>query len=202
MSGPMANPPRPKKLLRLVALLIGVPVLVIALYYGKWELLDHRLVTITPGKVYQSAAIPADTLVETMQRLGIRTSIDLRDTEKDLVAAESAALGKAGLTYVNVPMSVNPRPEDAQRFFAALAKAERPVLVHCQHGEGRSVLMCALYRIEEEGWTNEAAFDATTRLPAGLQFVHTLIPPLFRFGADSSKGSMVLNYKKGDATSR
>lgn len=192
--------PRPRHRWRLVGLAIGAPVLAVALYYAKWDYLDHRFVTITPGQVYQSAAMPAATMVQTMQDHGIRTVIDLRDEDEDLVAAEAASVAKANRRHLRVPMSVEPRQEDVRAFLAAMATAERPVLVHCEHGEGRSVLMCALYRIEVEGWSNEAAFDGTARLPPGLHALHCLIPPLFRFRKDSPKGAMVLDYRPSQAT--
>ena len=74
-----------------------------------------------------------------------------------------------------------------------MASAERPVLVHCHHGEGRSVWMCAIHRIQNEGWSNEAAFDGTSRLPDCLRFVTAWFPGLRRFDAAQPKGRMVLD---------
>jgi hypothetical protein len=58
-----------------------------------------------------------------------------------------------------------------------------PVLVHCKHGAGRSVLFSALYRIEYEGWSPAEALDATT--------------PVRRFGGfadDEKKGRFLKSY--------
>lgn len=192
----------PARRWRRLALAVAVTLASIGLYYGKWQVVDHRLVTITTGEVFQSAAMPVDTLVATMRDHGMRAAIDLRDGEQDLVAAEAKALAAVGLTHLHVPMSVNPGPADVRAFLRAMATAPRPVLVHCQHGEGRSVLMCALYRIDVEGWSNEAAFDATARLPEGLRPLHWLIPPLFRFTRDSHKGRMVLDHPRRPPSSR
>jgi uncharacterized protein (TIGR01244 family) len=180
---------------RIALLALFVPIAAAGGYYAKWEFVDHRLVTISPGAVFQSAAFPAASLVEVVEQHGIKTVIDLRDDHLDLVAAEREALSKSGHVHVHVPMPLAMRPTDVDAFLASMAKAEKPVLVHCTHGTGRSVTMCAIHRIENEGWTNAAAFAGTVRLPDGLRFVSALWPSLCRFGADTDKGRMVLDYQ-------
>ncbi|MCA8949508.1 MAG: dual specificity protein phosphatase family protein [Planctomycetes bacterium] len=188
-------PKRRRRVWRIAALTLLAAIAAMALYYAKWEYVDHRFVTISADRVYQSAAMPAPTIVATMRDHGIKTVLDLRDVDQELIDAEATAVGEAGLTHVHLPMPLDPDANDVQAFLAAMDHADKPVLVHCKHGQGRSVLMCAIYRIEEEGWSNAAAFDATARLPEGLAFLHTLIPPLFRFRADSAKGSLLLAYR-------
>ena len=42
--------------------------------------------------------------------------------------------------------------------------ANRPVLVHCHHGTGRSVLLSSVFRVEFENWDNETARRAVEPL--------------------------------------
>jgi protein tyrosine/serine phosphatase len=65
---------------------------------------------------------------------------------------------EAGVQFVNIPSPQVPGEEELSRFLELISRAENlPVLVHCNHGEGRAVLYGALWRIEAEGWTGEAA---------------------------------------------
>ena len=180
--------------LQLAGVGLGVPALLAAGCYVKWCLFDGKLATITPGTIYQSAAFDPDALVETCEAYGIRTVIDLRNSRPALVAESAAAAQAAGIRHLNVPTRSHPFWDEAEAFLAALATAERPVLVNCQHGEGRSVLMCALHRIVNEGWTNEGAFDGTARLPDGLRFLNAWFPGLRRFQAAHPNGRFVLEY--------
>ena len=72
-------------------------------------------------------------------------------------------LGRKGKNVVSIPMhafvdSDPPSDEDVRRFFAVvLDPGRRPVFVHCAQGKDRTGTMCALYRIEIQGWTNERA---------------------------------------------
>ena len=134
--------------------------------YGHWIVLEHRFETITEGAFYQSAQMPPESLVDVVKEHGIKTVIDLRYDEDIEDAAdfekERAALEKAGIRYVRLPAFQVPKDETVNAFLEiAKDAAERPILVHCEHGQGRSVLFAALYRIEFEGWDPERARRAT-----------------------------------------
>ncbi|MCK5943888.1 MAG: dual specificity protein phosphatase family protein [Planctomycetes bacterium] len=183
-----------KRWMKLAGAAALVPVLLAAACYVKWCLCDAKLSTITPGTVYQSAAFEPDELLETCRERGIRTVIDLRDSQVDSVHRNATALAEAGLTHVHLPTETHPTSASVAAFLEVMEQAERPVLVHCQHGEGRSVMMCAIHRIENEGWTNRGAFDGTCRLPDGLRFLTNWFPALRRFRETHPKGRFVLGY--------
>lgn len=185
-----------RRLLKIALVAVLAPVLFAAGCYVKWCACDSRLSTITPGTVYQSAAFASEDLVDVCQQHGIRTVIDLRDSQPDESAANAAAADKAGVCHIHVPTETHPTSESVAAFLAAMDRAERPVLVHCQHGEGRSVMMCAIHRIQNEGWTNQGAFDGTVRLPDGLKFLSSWFPGLRRFRESHPKGRFVLGYVK------
>lgn len=197
----MTEPNRNRRLPRLLVWIVLVPILAMGLIYAKWEFVDHRLVTIRDGKLWQSAAMPPDTLVDVMNARGIQTVFDLRDSEPELVAAEKAAVEKAGLAFVHVPMSATePTQADMERFLAAMKSAKQPSLVHCQHGQGRSVLAVSVWRIEEEGWSNEDAFLATSRLPEELRFLDGVLGWIRRFDRDTPKGKVLLEWRRKSTT--
>ena len=191
---PAARRPRRRTVARIAAVCLLVPTLVLGGIYAHWDLRERRLVTIAPGTVYQSAVMSPARLRAAVDELGLRTIIDLRDTELDLVCAEREALRTMGVEHRHVPMPQEPRADDLQRFFAAIDSAPPPILVHCKHGEGRSVLMSALYRIDRCGLSNDAAWQGTARLPDSLRFLRHLWPGLRCLSPTSTKGRMVLDH--------
>jgi protein-tyrosine phosphatase len=179
---------------RSVAVALLAPTVVMVGIYAHWDLRERRLVTIVHGTVYQSSVMPSPKLLATVDTLHLRTVIDLRDTEPELVAAERDVLRTVQVEHRHVPMPQEPSADDLCRFFAAVDAATPPILVHCKHGEGRSVLLCALYRIERSGWSNDAAWQGTARLPDSLRFLRHLWPGLRCLSPSSTKGRMVLEH--------
>ncbi len=62
--------------------------------------------------------------------------------------------------------------------------ASYPVLIHCHHGTGRSILYSAIYRIEYEAFSNERARAKTRFLLAGSSF-----------DDGRSKGDFLIDYR-------
>ncbi len=157
--------------LRLSIALAGVAVLAIGSPYGHWVLIENRFRTITAGKVYQSGEFEQGALVDKVRQLGVRTVIDLRQEGPEVVDAERAALQGEGVQYTNLPSGQVPRDGTVDSFLEIMERQDTyPVLIHCEHGQGRSVLFAALYRIEFEGWSNERACRATRLLPGRGSF--------------------------------
>jgi len=95
----------------------------------------------------------------TLEGMGVRTVVSLRESRSDL-----DELRGTSLRYVRVPMNPG-RPEDADvgAFLALFGdEANLPVFVHCQKGADRTGTACALYRVAFEGWPVE---DAMKELP-------------------------------------
>ena len=86
--------------------------------------------------------------------------------------------------HFSVPSKQVPDKETVKAFLDIMDdKKNRPVLIHCHHGEGRAVLFSAIYRIEYEGWPNDQARRASR-----------LILYKSSFSADSKKGMFLKNY--------
>jgi tyrosine-protein phosphatase SIW14 len=106
--------------------------------------------------VYRGAQPDAAGL-RALKDMGVRTIVDLRAAHDDHRAAD------LGFDVVNIPMSsfptIAPPTDDEIRKFLEVVTdpARRPVFFHCAVGKDRTGTMCALYRIEVDGWTNERA---------------------------------------------
>ena len=96
---------------------------------------------------------------------GIRTVVDLRgpgersESERKLVTT-------LGMRYVSVPMS-SVRPPTAQemsKIFEVLNdKSAAPIFVHCRRGSDRTGTVLAIYRMEQDHWTNQQALVEARR---------------------------------------
>ncbi|HVF90547.1 MAG TPA: hypothetical protein VNH22_10810 [Blastocatellia bacterium] len=114
----------------------------------------HRL-----NEDYARGAAPSVRGVKTLQRLGIRTLVDLRSAYDHTVEIEAAAEG-LGLSYHRVPLSVwyGPSDSEAKRFLSIVAdRSKGPFFVFCSDGMHRTGEMSAIYRIDREGWKIERA---------------------------------------------
>ena len=105
--------------------------------------------------------------------LGVKTIINL--TSDDAEASEQAMAGQAGLKYFQIPMSTHEPPTPAQ--LAEFLKivndpASQPVYVHCVGGRHRTGVMTAAYRITQDGWTSDRAFQEMKQYKFGADFLH------------------------------
>lgn len=100
------------------------------------------------------SAQPDSTGFQDLSALGIKTVLDLRAGAGD---AEEA--GKAALKLLHVPMRAwSARDDDVVQALRILTnRANRPILVHCQHGADRTGMILALYRVVVQGWTKQDA---------------------------------------------
>jgi len=105
-------------------------------------------------------AQPTEEGFKQLKQMGVKTVIDFRSfhTTREQVEA-------AGLTSVEIPIradlgSTPPTREQIQLFFkTVLDPAKQPCYVHCAFGKDRTGTMCALYRLEMDGWTPEEAMQ-------------------------------------------
>ena len=109
----------------------------------------HRVTPI----IFRSAQPTAAGLRE-MERRGVKTIINLRHNHDD---TDEAAGTK--LRLVRVKMNTwHIEDEDVALALAILReKKNAPFLVHCQHGSDRTGIVCAMFRIVEQGWSREEA---------------------------------------------
>ena len=118
--------------------------------------------------LYRGAQPTAEGLQE-LQKLGIKTVINLRESNGD-----QARLAELGVAYEHIPMSAfHLKDDDVVRFLRIAGdQGHAPIFVHCQRGADRTGLMCAVYRIGVQGWTKDQAIAEMTQ--GGFRFNHGL----------------------------
>lgn len=123
----------------------------------------HRL---TPT-LYRSEQ-PTARGMQNLEKLGIRTVINLRAFNDDLDEMRGTAL-----RAVHVPVHTwHLETEDIVKVMRELQHPENgPFLIHCQHGADRTGLMSAMYRMLEQHWT---ADDALAELVDGGYGYHSM----------------------------
>ena len=114
------------------------------------------------GKVndnYFRGSQPSRPQLAELKAMGVKTIIDLR---KDYVPEERQWARKLGLNYFNLPLKPGTRAtkEQTESFLRLVNDPTNlPVYVHCRGGRHRTGAMTAVYRITNDGWTAEQAFD-------------------------------------------
>jgi len=180
--------------------IIGFLLLAIILFFGGKQIYDmninHNFETITEGKVYKSGVIPPDELESYVTKYHIKSIVDLRfpgttdltnnpEIPAELTAEQNAIAKIKGVNYFNNGSEQVPKQENLDRFFKIMDNKDNyPVLIHCYHGIGRGEMYSALYRIEYENFTNEAA----------RQGVRTLVK-FSSFDDGTPKGEYLKSYK-------
>ncbi len=125
-------------------------------------------------RLYRGAQ-PEKRGFEELKKMGIKTIVNLRGSEKDL----KHITGK-GFNYYHIPVNtLFPKREEFEYFLEIVSKPEnRPVFVHCKHGADRTGTAVALYRIKVQDWDVEKAVDEMVH--GGYNF-HRIHQQLKRF---------------------
>lgn len=94
-----------------------------------------------------------------LERLGVRTIVDLRD-RSGISSAERNQARAHRIRYHRIPLGTLRGPSRAtmDRVLQILADPESgPVYVHCRRGSDRTGTVIACHRIANDGWTAEEA---------------------------------------------
>ena len=157
-------------MLRIFTALVVLTISAIAARPEKWAqpvpgTSVKNLNRVTP-QLYRSAQPDAAGMRE-LEKLGIRTVIDLRDLNDDKKEARGTKL-----RLYRVKMNAwHIEDEDVVRALALLRKTgDGPFLIHCHHGSDRTGVVCAMFRLVEQGWSRE---DTIRELKDGGYGFHT-----------------------------
>jgi protein tyrosine/serine phosphatase len=123
------------------------------------------LAVVTPGVLLRCGQPHIRDLDVIRQQHGLRAIVCVRGGTRHPLRGrwfrrERAYCAQHGIRFEHIRMSDESTPpaEAFARFLAVVRDpAARPVLVHCEQGFHRTGLMCAAYRIAEEGWSLDRA---------------------------------------------
>lgn len=102
--------------------------------------------------LYRSAQ-PEPEGFTAMQQLGVRAVLNLREFHNDTRLARHT-----NLLLMAYPVAAGElTAADIENCLALIARAPKPVLVHCWHGSDRTGMVVAAYRIVFQNWSVEKA---------------------------------------------
>src|SRR5437762_12553396 len=104
--------------------------------------------------------------------LGIKTVVDLTDDDAD--ASEPSMVKAAGMQSIRIPMNTHTPPTANQlsQFLKIVNDpASQPVYVHCVGGRHRTGVMTAAYRMVDDGWAADKAFNEMKQYKYGADFL-------------------------------
>jgi protein tyrosine/serine phosphatase len=137
---------------RTIAVVMTAALAAAAVGGSQYWVLRGRVAAVEPGRLYRSALLSTDRLLDVCRRHGITTVVDFRK-EPEEARAEADVLARAGIRHVNLPTGQVPSAETVAQFLRLMdAKRGEPVLIHCRHGVGRTGVFSAIYRMEYQGW--------------------------------------------------
>lgn len=108
---------------------------------------------------YFRGAQPGERDYQDLAALGVKTVIDLTKDGRD---DEPGQVKAAGMTFHRIPLTTTDRPAEAAvaEFLKLVTdRANQPVYVHCQGGRHRTGAMTAVYRMTQDGWTADQAYQ-------------------------------------------
>jgi tyrosine-protein phosphatase SIW14 len=161
------------------AVLIAGVILVVVVFpfvaYRDEYTYRKRLRVVVPGRVYRSGQMTAAGFRDAVRELKIRTVINLQedvpDPDLDLhywttrTVKESELCRQLGVNFVAIGPDLvvrrlvpRERPRAIDEFLAVMGDERNyPVLFHCKAGLHRTGCLAAVYRMEYQGWSRDAA---------------------------------------------
>lgn len=104
-------------------------------------------------------AQPSNEGMRQLEKLGIKTIINLRSVHSDRNEIENTELSYEHINTTTWSI----QNEDIVQFLKIVTDSNNtPVFVHCKYGADRTGTMCAIYRIAVEGWSTKEAIDEMT----------------------------------------
>jgi tyrosine-protein phosphatase SIW14 len=138
---------------------------------------------------YYRGSQPKDHDYGDLAALGVKTIINL--TSDDADETERAMVERAGMRYVQIPMTTHEPPTEAKlaEFFGIVDDTARtPVYVHCVGGRHRTGVMTAAYRMSRDGWDAKQAFREMKHYDFGADFLHREFKDfVFDYGAQVTR---------------
>lgn len=117
--------------------------------------------TVEPGALYRSGQLSAQKLAKYIQKLGIKSIINLRgkNADKRWWQEEQACAKRFGVHHYNIAMSARrfPYKQELIQLLQLYDHAPRPMLIHCQGGSDRTGEAAALWVLDQQKKSKQEA---------------------------------------------
>lgn len=154
------------------------------LYYRANYETHKRLHVVEANKLYRSGCMTVAGFEDAIRKFGIKTVLNLQEESPDpelpvcylsgTTEKESEMCRRLGVKYDFLVVDLKPphedgTPPDAIERFCRLMDdpANWPVLVHCRAGLHRTGVLVAAYRMQYNGWSQQAALGELRGLGFG-----------------------------------
>lgn len=124
--------------------------------------LPKRFAEVDSGVLLRSGQPTTRQIDNLIDRYGLKSVLIARSDKSTSVPEEMQYATSRGVKVISVPIVSRSRVTDEQvaQFFSSIDEpANRPLLVHCSAGRHRTGYLCALYRIERQGWSKKRAIE-------------------------------------------
>lgn len=126
---------------------------------------------VVPGVLYR-AAQPDEKAMREYAAFGIKSVINLRSLHTDAKIVKGT-----GINLYEIPMSAwDIDDEEIIAVLSVVKNADKPVLIHCQHGADRTGVAVAMYRMVFQNWSREEALDELKNGGFGFHKIWDNIP--------------------------
>ena len=115
---------------------------------------------------FATAAQPKDDAWQKLSANGFKSVLNLRTNNEGIdFNKERELVEKAGMRYINIPVTGNdPKAEQAEAFIKVVKDAQNhPMLIHCGSAN-RVGAFFMIYRVVEQGWAEDKALEEAKQI--------------------------------------
>jgi protein tyrosine/serine phosphatase len=158
----MSPPPRPTFLVKLARTMGSVLLVVLLALVGAytWVHGGGNFHEVEKGVVYRSALLGAEKLEQAVDRLGVKTVLNLCGEQPGVewYEGEVEVSRRRGIKFVSMGLSANTALDSSQlaKLTDTLRDAPKPLLIHCRAGSDRTGLASAIYVATHGGSYHDA----------------------------------------------
>jgi protein tyrosine/serine phosphatase len=105
--------------------------------------------------------VPKQGGIAELKKAGVKTIVNLMQ-DGQAVENERATARDLGMNFVHLPLNHFKviKKDQVEKYLSVVRDpVNQPVFVHCNQGQDRAGTMVAIYRISEEGWSANKAYD-------------------------------------------
>lgn len=125
------------------------------------------------SNLYRGSQPDKSDYAELKKRFGIKTIVDLRDDSKSWAKEE---VEKAGLTYINIPLSDKDYPTEEQVTAiekTLLSENLYPIFLNCAGARHRTGIAVGIYRVLKYNWGFNEIYREMKQYDFYTQFGHS-----------------------------